>query len=108
MTEYGWAGTILRVNLTTREIIKQPFPEEWQDKFLGGRNVNSKILFDEVPSGIDPLGPQNLLIIGTGPVTGVLTGHRQIHGYRQISAHRDTWRCKLRRRFRSGTQICRL
>ena len=72
MTEYGWAGTILRVNLTTREIIKQPFPEEWQDKFLGGRNVNSKILFDEVPSGIDPLGPQNLLIIGTGPVTGVL------------------------------------
>ena len=69
---YGWAGTILRVNLSTKEITRQPFPEEWKEKFLGGRNLNSKILFDEVPPGIDPLGPENRLIIGTGPLTGLL------------------------------------
>ncbi|MCK4791292.1 MAG: aldehyde ferredoxin oxidoreductase, partial [Desulfobacteraceae bacterium] len=73
MGEYfGWAGTILRVDLTTGEIVKQSFPIEWQDKFLGGRNINSKILFDEVSPGADPLGPGNLVVIGTGPLTGVL------------------------------------
>lgn len=69
---YGWAGTILRVDLSTNKITKQPFPEEWKEKFLGGRNLNSKILFDEVPPGANPLGPENKLIIGTGPLTGVL------------------------------------
>lgn len=68
----GWAGTILRIDLTKDQIIKQPFPQEWKEKFLGGRNLNSKILFDEVPPGVDPLGPENKIIIGTGPLTGVL------------------------------------
>ena len=70
--DFGWAGTILRVNLTDGEIIKQPFPEEWKDMYLGGRTLNSKILFDEVPPNADPLGPDNRLIIGTGPLTGLL------------------------------------
>jgi len=69
---FGWAGKILRVDLSTGEVKKQPFPVDWQDKLLGGRNVNSKILFDEVPPGTDPLSPRNLLIIGTGPLTGVI------------------------------------
>lgn len=68
----GWAGTILRVNLTDGEIVKQPFPEEWKEMYLGGRTLNSKILFDEVPPHADPLGPENRLIIGTGPLTGLL------------------------------------
>lgn len=73
MTEwYGWAGTMLRVDLTDEKIIKQPLPEEWVHNFLGGRNLNSKILFDEVPAGADPLGSENKLIIGTGPLTGTL------------------------------------
>ena len=69
---YAWAGTILRVDLTSEKITKQDFPREWQEKFLGGRTLNSKILFDEVPAGADPLGPDNRLIIGTGPLTGLL------------------------------------
>jgi aldehyde:ferredoxin oxidoreductase len=71
-TCYGWAGTILRVDLTEGKVHKQPFPEEWKAKYLGGRTLNSKILFDEVPKGADPLGPDNCLIIGTGPLTGVM------------------------------------
>jgi aldehyde:ferredoxin oxidoreductase len=67
-----WAGTLLRVDLGSGEIRKQPFPEEWKRRFLGGRALNSKILFDEVPAGADPLGPENRLIIGTGPLTGLL------------------------------------
>ncbi len=69
---FGWAGTILRVDLSRKEIHRQPFPEAWKEEFLGGRNLNSKLLFDEVPPGADPLGPENRLIIGTGPLTGIL------------------------------------
>lgn len=68
----GWAGTILRIDLTNGEITKQPFPEEWKEMYLGGRTLNSKILYDEVPPHADPLGPENRLIIGTGPLTGIL------------------------------------
>ena len=52
--------------------MKQPLSENLAYNFLGGRNINSKILFDEVPAGIDPLSPENKLIIGTGPLTGTL------------------------------------
>jgi aldehyde:ferredoxin oxidoreductase len=40
--------------------------------FIGGRGVNSKILYDETGPKTDPLGPDNRLIIGTGPTTGTL------------------------------------
>lgn len=69
---FGWAGSILRVDLTRGRITKEPFNKELREKYIGGRNFNSKILFDEVPPGIDPLGPENRLIIGTGPLTGIL------------------------------------
>jgi aldehyde:ferredoxin oxidoreductase len=41
--------------------------------FLGGRGINSKILFDELRPRVDPLGPENLLVFGTGPLAGTLT-----------------------------------
>lgn len=69
---YGWAGTILRVDLTTRKINKDPLNKELAMSFLGGRGINSKILYDELKPGIDPLGADNVLIFGTGPVTGTL------------------------------------
>ena len=38
--------------------------------FLGGRGINAKLLYERVPKGIDPLGPDNVLIFGTGTLTG--------------------------------------
>ncbi len=38
--------------------------------FLGGRGLNSKLLFDHCPAGADPLGPENPFIIGAGLLTG--------------------------------------
>lgn len=68
----GYMGTILRVNLTDRTIRKEPLKPELTQKFVGGRGMNSKILYDEVSPGTDPLGPQNKVIIGTGPCNGTL------------------------------------
>ena len=54
---YGWAGSILRVNLTTGIIKTEPLDETLKLNYLGGRGINSRILYDEVKAGIDPLGP---------------------------------------------------
>jgi aldehyde:ferredoxin oxidoreductase len=67
---YGYMGKILRVNLSTGDITEE-FPEkETLKKYLGGAGLATKYLYDEVPKGIDPLGPENKLIFMTGPMTG--------------------------------------
>lgn len=67
----GWTGHILRVNLTTKAFQKESFPEEFAHKWVGGRGFAVKILFDEVEPGIDPLGPDNKLIVALGPISGI-------------------------------------
>src|SRR4030043_25669 len=69
---YGWMGTILRVDLSKGKITKEPLSEDLAYNFIGGRGINSKILYDETGPETDPLGPDNRLIIGTGPASGTL------------------------------------
>ena len=71
---YGWTGTILRVDLTGEKIIKQPLDDSVARDFLGGRGLNSMTLFNEVKAGIDPLGPENVLCLSSGPLTGTPLG----------------------------------
>lgn len=66
----GLWGKILRVNLTDSEITEEDIPKEWIEKFVGGRGLAGKYLIEEVPAGVDPLGPENKLIYMTGPLTG--------------------------------------
>ncbi|HDI74471.1 MAG TPA: aldehyde ferredoxin oxidoreductase [Thermoprotei archaeon] len=65
-------GKILRVDLTSGKIREQELDKDLALNFIGGRGFAIKILWDELPRGIDPLSPQNKLIIATGPVTGTL------------------------------------
>ncbi len=67
---YGWSGTLLRVNLTDGTIVREEHPERLRHGYLGGRGINSRLLYEEVRPGIDPLGPDNKLIFGTSPLTG--------------------------------------
>ena len=67
---YGWTGTVLRVNLTTRQISKEPLREEWARDFIGGRGLGAKYLFEEVNPQVDAFSPENKLIFATGPLTG--------------------------------------
>jgi aldehyde:ferredoxin oxidoreductase len=39
---------------------------------IGGRGLNSRRLYDELPRDVDPLSEENMLLIGVGPVTGSL------------------------------------
>lgn len=68
---YGWTGHILRVNLTDKTFKKESFSQEFAEKWVGGRGFAVKILFDELAPGIDPLGPENKLIVALGPIAGI-------------------------------------
>ncbi|MDH3568278.1 MAG: aldehyde ferredoxin oxidoreductase, partial [Desulfobacteraceae bacterium] len=70
---FGLMGKILRVNLTDRNIFQEEIPEEMAKKYLGGRGLASKYLFDEVKPKISPLGPENNLIFMSGLLTGTLS-----------------------------------
>jgi aldehyde:ferredoxin oxidoreductase len=67
---YGFMGKVLRVNLSSGTISEEPLPEEDARMLLGGSGLATKYLIEEVPPGIDPLGPENKLIYMTGPLTG--------------------------------------
>ncbi|MGQ9801166.1 MAG: aldehyde ferredoxin oxidoreductase family protein [Candidatus Saccharicenans sp.] len=68
---YGWTGNILRINLTSRTHKVESFDEEFAKKWVGGRGFALKILWDELKPGIDPLGPENKLIVTVGPIAGI-------------------------------------
>ncbi|MHA2090046.1 MAG: aldehyde ferredoxin oxidoreductase family protein [Candidatus Kariarchaeaceae archaeon] len=67
----GYHGILLQVDLTTQEISEFSYPEHWQEKYIGGRGFAAKILWDNVPAGTDPLGPNNWLIFAIGPLSGL-------------------------------------
>ena len=66
----GYTGKILRIDLTERDVKISELERGLAAGFLGGRGFNSKGLYDEVPAGTDPLGPDNKLFISTGPLVG--------------------------------------
>ena len=67
----GYAGRILRVNLTTGKVGAEPTPEELIENYIGARGFIAHTLYSEVPKGADPLGEDAKLMIATGPLTGL-------------------------------------
>ncbi|MBC8248853.1 MAG: aldehyde:ferredoxin oxidoreductase, partial [Anaerolineales bacterium] len=70
MDSYG--GSILRVNLSDGIIHRHPTEERLARAFLGGRGLNVKRLWDELPAHTDGLSPENMLVFGVGPLVGTL------------------------------------
>jgi aldehyde:ferredoxin oxidoreductase len=68
----GYAGKILRVDLTTGKMWIQPLRKDLARKYIGGTGMAARILWEEVKADVDPLGPENRLIVVTGPVTGTI------------------------------------
>ena len=66
----GYGGRVLRVDLTHRTYRAEELDESLARAFLGGRGLNVYRLYWEVPPGVNPLGPENKLMIATGPMVG--------------------------------------
>lgn len=66
----GYNGRILRVNLTTGAHTVETPPPSFYRRYAGGRNFGAYYLLNEVPAGVDPLGPANKLIFAVSMLTG--------------------------------------
>lgn len=66
----GFMGKILMVDLSRGEIIEEDVPDNVYENYLSGVGLGAYILFNRIPAGADPLGPDNIL----GFLTGLLTG----------------------------------
>jgi len=63
---------LLRVNLTTRTVTEEPLRDAFVERWVGGMGFGTKLFADEVAPSADPLGPDNKIYIGVGPLTGTL------------------------------------
>lgn len=72
MLRYGYGGRILRINLSSQSFKAEELEPSWIKEVIGGRAANTKRLFEELNPECDPLGPENILIFGIGPLTGTL------------------------------------
>jgi aldehyde:ferredoxin oxidoreductase len=66
----AWARNILRVNLTEGTCKNEPLNMDWAQKYLGQRGLATKYLVEETDPRVDPLSPDNKMIMTTGPLTG--------------------------------------
>jgi len=68
----GLSGKILRVDLSNEKIWAEQ-TEKYAKEFIGGRTINSFILFNELDRSIKWSDPENLIIFGVGALVGTLT-----------------------------------
>ena len=66
----GYACRLLRVDLTNRDFTVEAITEEALRFYLGAKGLAARLLVDNFPARADPLGPDNPLIIATGPFQG--------------------------------------
>ena len=68
----GGYSKVLRINLTNKTAKAEPIREEWLVDFVGGRGLGVRYLWDEIKPGTEPLGPENKIIFGVGPLAATL------------------------------------
>lgn len=70
MTMFGYQNKVLRVDLTNKGTKTEPLHMDWAEKYIGSKGLAIKYLYEELKPGIDPLSPENKLLLMTGPMTG--------------------------------------
>ncbi len=68
----GWQKKILRVDLTKGTAKSEPLNMDWANQYLGERGLATKYLWENMDPKADPMGPDNVLIFATGPLTGTM------------------------------------
>ena len=66
----GYMGKVLKIDLTTQETSEFPWTDEDRALYLGGKIMAARILLDNIRPGTDPLSPENILVVSTGPLSG--------------------------------------
>jgi aldehyde:ferredoxin oxidoreductase len=69
----GYMGKLGFIDLTTGNIRIEPLDETLCRDYIGGYGFGVRILYEQQKRGVDPLGPENILGLATGPLTGTKT-----------------------------------
>jgi len=75
----GYTGNFLEIDLYTEKMKDIAFDERTLRQYIGGRGLAAKILWDRLGDRwetVDPLGPENILLLLTGPLTGFFPGSK--------------------------------
>ena len=75
----GYTGKFLEVDLSREKVKETTFSDDVLEDYLGGRGLAAKILVDRLAADwpkVDPLGPENIFMALTGPMTGIYPGSR--------------------------------
>ncbi|MDH5795390.1 MAG: aldehyde ferredoxin oxidoreductase family protein [Candidatus Bathyarchaeota archaeon] len=69
---FGYAGRILRIDLSTGKKRVNTLTEEVAKKYIGGIGLGMHLLLENSKPGTDPFGPDNPLVLATGPLSGTM------------------------------------
>jgi len=67
---FGYMGKVLDIDLTDGSVRTYKLDEKLFRRFIGGKGLGAKLLMDCLRPGVDPLSPDNVIILATGPLTG--------------------------------------
>ena len=68
----GYTGRLAWVDLSKEEVEVKDVEPSWALKYVGGRGWGARMVWEHVPPDVDPLSPENLLVVASGPLTGLL------------------------------------
>jgi len=77
-----YQGKVLRLDLSTGTSTVEPLNMEWAERYIGGKGLLLRYMWDEVPPKVDPWAPESPVILMTGPFAGtnVSTASRLVVG----------------------------
>ncbi len=70
MSRGGFAGKTLLIDLTKNEIKQEPLDFDLAEQFIGGLGLTLKLAYDHITPGTDALAPENVIVLGAGPLVG--------------------------------------
>ncbi|SFF89228.1 aldehyde:ferredoxin oxidoreductase [Halopelagius inordinatus] len=68
----------LCANLSTGETRRERLPEDWGDRFVGGKGLAARYLYETLEPGTDPLSDANVVVFAIGPLSGHLPGETRV------------------------------
>ena len=66
----GYMGKVLQIDLTAQQTADYAWTDEERALYLGGKIMAARILYDHIQTRIEPLSPENIMVVSTGPLTG--------------------------------------
>jgi len=67
-----YVGKMLVVDLTANKVTTEPLRQEWVKEYWGAWGLALRYFYNEVSPTVDPLSPENAIVIMTGPLGGTL------------------------------------